>query len=66
MSRKTKAGFQIPTGAPPGLLYLPEFLSEGDENSLLKQLRQLDWDGLGIVKMRGRVANRREIDFLYE
>ena len=66
MSGRTRAGFQIPTGAPPGLLYLPEFLSEGDENSLLKKLRQLDWERYGIVKVRGKISRRREIDFIHE
>jgi alkylated DNA repair protein (DNA oxidative demethylase) len=65
MSTLIKSRFQTPVGAPSGLTYLPNFLSEGEEDSLLKKLKRLKWDTEGIVKYRGQIARRRQIDFLY-
>jgi alkylated DNA repair dioxygenase AlkB len=75
MARKGSAGdsmsitadvqLESPPGAPRGLLYLPDFLSVSEEKALLKGLKRLNWAKHGVVQFRGRVAVRRQIDYLY-
>ena len=57
---------QSPPGAPLGLEYLPDFITAEEETVLLTSLEQLDWDGRGLFKRRGRVVKRREIDFIHD
>ena len=51
---------------PPGLKYAADFLSVDEEAELLNAVQELDWDAHGLIRRRGRVVKRREIDFIHE
>jgi alkylated DNA repair dioxygenase AlkB len=50
----------VTTLLPPGLRYVPDFLSAGEESALLTDLRTLDF---AAIEMRGQVARRRTVHF---
>jgi alkylated DNA repair dioxygenase AlkB len=50
----------MPTLAPPGFVYQPDFVSVAEEAMLLDELRRLPF---GEVKMHGVIARRRVIHF---
>lgn len=62
----TTKQLQTLKGAPPGLLYLPDFVSRKYETSLLSQLDQLPWDTEGLVNIRGNTVDRRQLGFMYD
>jgi alkylated DNA repair dioxygenase AlkB len=48
---------------PHGWRYIPEFLSRAKEADLMEHLAPLDWDGNGLIRRRGQIVKRREVDF---
>jgi alkylated DNA repair protein (DNA oxidative demethylase) len=50
----------MPTDAPPGFVYRPEFVSEAEERDLVEAIRGIEFSE---VKMRGAIARRRTAHF---
>jgi alkylated DNA repair protein (DNA oxidative demethylase) len=51
---------QIPSAAPEGLTYVPEFITEAEHHAIVSALEQLAFRE---VQMRGQIARRRVIHF---
>jgi alkylated DNA repair dioxygenase AlkB len=51
--------------APQGLKYIPNFLTADEEGVLADELAGFSWEERGVIRKRGQIVRRREIDFLH-